>query len=260
MNRRESRIITIDSLKYGASIMNLDIGPNPTYKALLEAIDTELARHLDYGVYACSNCGRDIIDGLSVCPFCRAEFKTISPIVLNTTEEDAQVVPSALSEVESELEGALVQSDNAEDEISDELEEFDDEDDWGELEPIDFGVSLAIPEDTVPTDIGLDDLDYEEIPKPKHESGSISEIPQQKAAPKRKSKTSEKARRTVKQMERDRKRQQILQELPYTKEQLNGFKRQALVMIASVVGVEKPISLGANTNIVAAILKKQKEG
>jgi len=69
-----STIITLERLKTGARSLGLAIPQNITFKGLERLIKDHIAKDGTYGAYGCEACGKDIVNGLKICPFCSAEF------------------------------------------------------------------------------------------------------------------------------------------------------------------------------------------
>lgn len=96
----------------------------------------------------------------------------------------------------------------------------------------------------------------EEVETKAKEKGKLKRK-KKKPKPETESKTSRGIRRKQKEEEREAKREVIRQELPYSLEDLKGMKRVALIMVAGVLEVDNPVSLGSDANIIRAIWKKQ---
>ena len=170
-------------------------------------------------------------------------------------EEDEDEEPE-----DEELDEDEEPEEDEEGEYEDEDEEPGDEDEEGEYEDEDEEGEY---EDEEPEeDEGDEDEDdedaYEDDEDEEPEDEEPEDEDEEPEPPKRRTKKKASKRAAAsKKKELEARRAAVAAELPYTKVQLAGMKRQALVMVASVLGIKNAVSLGAAPKITAAILKTQ---
>lgn len=257
-------IVTLDKLKAGAKTLGISFG-KITLQGLETKIKQELAKDRTYGCYACEACGNDIVDRIPVCPFCAAEFIPVGGELYDPDPDEAEV-PLA----DEEEEDAVI--DEAE-RIVAELEREQAEQTKQQAPTPPVPPTPATPPNP-PSSEGAPDRSVPAA-KPRKSMLKVQAAKQQQSAvdhdrirevledsaqqAKKKKKKKKKGRPSLKEQDLERRRAQIRQELPYTREQLAEMKRTTLVMIAGILGLHNPVRLGSIENMAEAIMIKQRE-
>jgi len=276
-------VITLETLTAGCSMLGIKVPAKAaTEDKVRNLIVKELSKSEQYGGFCCEDCGSDIVlDGLTACPFCGASF-----VWAPSEDIDAEEDVGGEEYVDEGEEGAEVGDEEEPGDEDVEPDEYVDEGEEGEEE------AGAVEEDTYYVDVDLteaaewddeggvanaqyaDEGDNPVVydangngwsvtdgglePYGEHEEPEAEEEQEEEeeAPPPRKSRRQKQEGQARKEA-LAAKRAQVEKELPYSAEQLGQMKRPVLVMVASVLGVANPASLGGNDRLIKVILRAQ---
>jgi len=278
--------VTLESLKLGCKMLGIPLPAKADMQKLENLIKLELQKQKTYGDYACGGCLRDIPLGLSTCPYCNSKFKhcpSIKDVTPPIDEEEIDAQDEAEEEIEADEDQqedyAEDQEDEQEVEEETESDEQEEEEDVAEYSADDEMEDKREDEEQeaemqeIEEETEEEEMIDPEEPEEEEVEEEVEEIPEPKAKPKKKiepKKPLEKSKglkmvppsvlreRRQKQLEAERKREQIQSELPYSKMQLSKMKRNALVMVASVIGIKDPIAAVHPDDLIDAIIEQQR--
>ena len=265
------RILEIQTLRAGAKLLGIPTKLQASSMSIERAIMTKLAEDPTYGAYSCAWCGRDVVDLIPTCPFCMCMFVPTTPSFID--EEDIpkpkpqkQLPPAQHAPATQDLRDAQTEEDaEFEESPAEDIEDVE-EDEWGEVEVIEDLVPWNAPTPSeikkpgvikakvMETRAMLKTANAEVLKRPPKPKKKTSTKPKKKV-----SKAAAKVRFEQKERELEKKRALIISELPYTRETLETFKRTAVIMIAGLLGIHRPMYLGDKFAIIDRIMEVQKE-
>lgn len=265
----DKAVVTLDTMKAGAKALRLKVPKGATFKKMEQLIQRALAKDKTFGSYACEQCGRDIIDEIPICPYCRGEFKPVAEAEPDEEEfageeETEEPEDEGFGEEEPEEEGddgfgeeeGEEEEGEPEEEGEGEYEEEEGEEEEGE--PEEGEEEEGEPEEGEDDGFGEEEEEdifgEEEEPEPAKPAKKVAKKKATKKAPAKKPAAK---KPTAAEALKEKRRAQIRKELPFKKAQLLKMKRPALVMIASELGVKNPVSLGDNAAIITSIGRAQ---
>lgn len=222
--------VTAEHLRFGAvKVLGLKVKSNTKGHQIKKMILDLLRQDESFGHYSCGACFNPITWGITMCPYCTATYGAHPPKIMKIMEQYRR---------EQLQEAIYPDPEDYEDIEFEEVEaEFED-------------LKRQRPHVPAPN---LDDS------LTRHD-GSVDPPPKPAAKDKKssgKSKLAEKVRSKLSEDDKEKRRQQIRYELPYTRVQLDEIQRRYLPMIMKELGIDNPVQGGGD--YVERIIEKQTE-
>jgi len=233
-----TREITYERLVRGARSVGLSLPSQTAKKPLIDAIRRKIAESPTFGRVACGGCGYDVNAEVSFCPFCSAQF---DPLVHQLEKEIEENKPDPFW-MEPNPAFKTLHEDG-----------FMPLPSWEEAQ-----------EQKEPVQVETEKKAVEIVASMKPQYKSRAEVEHKQAKKKGKrgrpkgAKNKKPAKSVDKKRELELKRQALIESLPLSLVELQNLARPALVMCASIFGIEKPMHKGAK-ELIPMIIERQNE-
>lgn len=214
-------VVNRDTLFYGATnVLGLTVPKNAQAQQIEKMILDLLRQDATFARLLCGQCQKPIVLGVTMCPYCT--------VALGGWPDAIQAMMEELSRQLTALQHPVAEEVTIE-EVSEEREQLQAE---------------ATSSKNVEVPLAKRPL------LPKQEKRNLKS----KRGASKKDREAEKIRAELREQEKERRRQAIEAELPYTRYQLEGMKNTVLAMILGVLGVSNAV---ANTQPIEEILRIQ---